>query len=111
MPAVRREIAPWAGWIGATLAAGLNHQTLADLVYFDCRYGHPANAVLLGAVSLAIAWAGALVSWRSRAAAEGEPEDNPRYFIALIGVMLAALYSLLIVMQVVSGLILPGCFR
>jgi hypothetical protein len=111
MPALRQDFAPWAGWITATLAAGLNHQTLADLVYFDCRYGHAGNAVVLGLLCLVIAWAGGLISWRARSASEGLPEANPRYFIALIGVMLPALYSLMILMQVMSGLIVPGCYR
>jgi hypothetical protein len=104
------RLAPWAGWITAPAAIALNHQGLGDLIFFDCRIGNPATAIVMGLVTLALAWAGGLVSWRARGPLEGS-EPGPRWFIAAIGLMTAALYSVTIIFQVLSGLIIPTCAR
>ena len=105
------RLRPWAGWISSALAAGLNHQGLADAIYFRCDAGNPASALGLGLVTLVIAWAGALISWRGGPAAAATPEPQTRLFIAIVAVMMAALYSVTIMFQVLAGLIIPVCFR
>ena len=107
----RTRIAPWAGWITATAAVAINHQGLADAIYFNCAIGNPVSGGVLAVCTLALAWAGALISWRSRRDGEGPPAFGNRYFIAVIGVLLAAVYSVTIVFQALATLLIPACFR
>lgn len=108
---IASKFQPWAGWISAAVAAALNHQGMADTIYFHCGAGNPVSAVALGVVSLIIAWSGVLISWRGRHAPPETVEPRTRQFIITVGLMMAALYSVTIVFQMLAGLIIPVCFR
>jgi hypothetical protein len=69
------------------------------------------TSAVVGLLTLLLAGAGALLSWRARrSAAEPNPEPQSRYFMALISVMLCGLFAVAIVLQTLAGFILPGCY-
>ena len=92
-------------------ALAINHQGIADLVYFHCDAGNPATVVVVGVATLVVAWAGALIAWRSRRSDAEDPDRRTRRFITLVGILMAGLYSVAIVFQILAGLIIPVCFR
>lgn len=105
------RFAPWTGWVSSGLAVVINHQGIADTVYFRCEAGNPVTVVVLGAATLVLAWAGALIGWRSRRSDTEDPDRRTRRFISLVGLLMAALYSVAILFQILAGLIIPVCFR
>ncbi len=109
--AAASRFAPWTGWVSSGLAVVINHQGIADTVYFRCDVGNPATVVVVGVATLALAWAGALIAWRSRSSDAEDPDRRTRKFITLVGLLMAALYSVAIVFQILAGLIIPVCFR
>jgi hypothetical protein len=110
---VRREIidrakyllVPWAGMLGAGFGWALSHQVGSDLVQENCKAANPIVMILIGLAGLAIAGFGALMSWRSIGR-----EDGGRKFVACVGVLMAALFSIAIFMQTAATLFLPACF-
>ena len=91
--------------LGAGFGWALSHQAGSDLVTDKCHTANPVVMILIGLVGLGIACFGGLVSWR----AAGN-EEGGRKFVAWVGVLMAALYSIAIVMQTLAALILPRCF-
>ncbi len=108
---VASRFTPWAGWISSGLALLINHQGIADLVYFHCEAANPVSTVVVGVASLALAWSGAIFAWRSRTSGADDPDRRTRAFITLVGLLMTALYSVAIVFQMLAGLIIPVCFR
>jgi hypothetical protein len=103
---------PWAGLIAGAVAWIAHHQAGSDLVFWDCRRGSPALTLGLGLACALVALAGAWISWRSVAEIDAtRPVTTARRFIGLLGVSAAALFTLTILAQSVSGLVLPGCLR
>ena len=109
---LRSPVAPWSGLIAAPVAWLLHHQGVSDASYFDCGYGNPASAVGLGLVSLLLLAAAASLSWHGRRADDAvHTEPQARWFLSMISLLLCALLGLAIGLQVMAGVIIPGCLR
>ena len=107
-----RPWAPWAGLAAAAAAVALNHQILADTVYFDCSRGNPLTVSATSVIALLLTIGGGLLSWRARGRGEDQgPEPRSRRFLALLSVMAAALAVFAIVLQLMAGMIVPTCAR
>lgn len=110
---VRREIVdrarylltPWSGMLGAGFGWALSHQAGSDLVQDNCNAANPVLMIVIGIIGLAIAGFGGLTSWRAAGREEGG-----RRFVAYVGALMAALFSVAIFMQTAATLFLPGCF-
>lgn len=87
-------------WFG-TQQFGSNH------AFAGCPSFSPLESLLLGLLALALIAGGGVLSlriWRS-----GTVEE-PRPFIALIGMLTSALLAVAIILQTAAGMIIPRCF-
>ena len=98
----------WAALAAGATAWFVSQQAGSDLSIAHCHASGPLAGIIIGLIALALAGVGALFShrvWdREAAEAEGKP------FIALIGMLTAALLAVAIVYQSVAALIIPSCF-
>lgn len=102
------HLVPWAGLIGAGFAWALAHQIGADSVFDDCRRGTTAFILAVNLIGLTLAVAGGYFSsciWRRRDESEG------RRFLGLAGLLFAALLSFALLLQAISGLLVPSCLQ
>jgi hypothetical protein len=98
----------WTALAAGTAAWFVSQQAGADLNMAHCHAGGPVAIVIIGLLALALAGGGAFLSWRVWERGGGEEEG--RSFIALVGVLVAALLSIAIVYQTAAALIIPSCF-
>lgn len=101
------HLLPWAGLIGGGFGWALTHQIGANLVQDRCQAGGPLTLALLGLLGLAVAAAGAFFSWslwRKQDAAQAT-----RTFLAALGLLAAALFSVAILFQTIAGFVIPRC--
>jgi hypothetical protein len=111
-PFLRSPVAPWSGIIAGPVAWLLMHQGLGDSLYFDCKVGNPLAAIVFGVISLAILAGAGWLSWLGRRSPEAEgPEPQARFFLSMIGLLLCGLFAVVVLLQLMAGLILPGCYR
>lgn len=104
----RRRIAlAWAAlFIGAAAWFG-SQQYGSNLAFAGCPSFSPLASLLLGLLALMLTGVGCFLSfgvWR------GGSVEEPRPFIALIGILASALLSIAILLQTAAGLIIPRCF-
>jgi hypothetical protein len=100
------HVAPWLGMLGAAAGWLVAHQLGSNMAFDDCRVGDAGFALVAGLIGLLIAAGGGYFSWdvwRRREETEG------RRFVGLLGLLLALLIGFAILLQSVSGLILPAC--
>lgn len=105
---LRAAYAPWAGLFLGALAWFLHHQLVSNVTYWECSRGGPWLTGGLGLVFALIAGLGGVVSWRARAAPDG-PRSGP--FAVWVSAGSAAIFAFAILLQALSGFIIPGCFR
>lgn len=108
----RSSLAPWAGVFLGAIAWFAQHQGASNAVYWDCRLGGPWLTAGTGVACAAVIVAGGLVSWKARAAPPSTP-DRPesRSFAGWVGAGTAAVFLFAVLLQTLSGFIVPGCFR
>jgi hypothetical protein len=97
---------PWLGLALAALGWAASHQLASDAILDDCRQGTPAFILLVCLGGLIVDLAGGLFSlavWRTAGGSRG------RLFLGLLGMLLAGLSGFAIVLQSLSGLIIPPC--
>lgn len=107
---VRRKpiehVAPWLGMLGAAVGWFLSHQLGSNAAFDDCRTGNAGYVLLVGLIGLALAAGGGFFSWDVWRRGD---ETQARRFLGLVGLLLALIAIFAIVLQSVSGLILPDC--
>jgi hypothetical protein len=98
---------PWAGQLSGPAAWAINTQLGYALVPWSCAHG--INLIpWVALIAALLAAAGGLVSWRVWR--DQAASDNAR-FVAVVGLLLAALFALVILMQGAAGLVFQGCER
>jgi hypothetical protein len=113
MRAVRTGMS-WAGLLAGPVAWGASTQANYSLVYWQCTHRSPVIPIL-ALCFLAVAAGGGLLSWRAwqRGGASFKPERelSTERFVSALGMMVAALFALIIIMQLAASLILDECIR
>jgi hypothetical protein len=97
--------APPAAW-GLQLLIGYGTITIACLN--DTKLAFEELSVIAGVITLA-AGAVALASWRDRGIAELEDTPNSDQFVAVVGVLLAVIFFVLIAATGLYGVALNAC--
>ena len=117
VPAHGRSLSLWAGVLGAPAAWGMQLQAGFSLVPWVCKTHHywVLHAITLAAVLLAAA--GGYVSWRDwQAAGRGSPDETDggptarTRFLGALGVIVSAMFVLLIIAQGVASFFLDACW-
>jgi hypothetical protein len=112
-PVTRRErikelMLPWGGLIGALLGWGATHQIGSNLAFDRCQTMSPLAAILILLLGAALAGGGAFLSWIVWR--RGEEESEPRRFLGLLGVGVAAIFATALLWQTLSSFIIPRCY-
>jgi drug/metabolite transporter (DMT)-like permease len=105
---VKELMLPWAGQIGAGVGWALTHQLGSNLAFDRCQVMSPLTAVLILLLGVGLAGGGAFLAhivWR-----RDEAESEPRRFLALVGMGMAALFSAALLWQTLSSFIIPRCY-
>jgi hypothetical protein len=106
------SLAPWAGVFLGAGAWFAHHQATSNTVYWNCEVGGPLFTGLLGLVFGFVALAGGWISWQARAAPPSSVDrPEPRNFGGVIGAGSAILFTFAILLQTLSGFIVPACQR
>jgi hypothetical protein len=104
----RKRIAfSWAALAAGAVAWFGSQQFGSNHAFAGCPSFSPLESLLLGLLALALIVGGGILSlriWRA-----GTIEE-PRPFVALIGMMTSALLSVAIILQSAAGMIIPRCF-
>jgi hypothetical protein len=115
MKGMLHPLAAWSGLAAGPFGWALSTQANYAWVTLRCQSGGVA-AVWVALASALLAVLGALVSWRSLRHVETAPALLPRKprterFIAMLGVGLGALFTLVILFQLAAALVFGGCER
>ncbi|MDX6805516.1 hypothetical protein [Terrihabitans rhizophilus] len=115
MMGYRRFSLPWAGLATGPAAWALSFQLNYVLVPWQCAHQLYPVPWAAGVLAL-VAAAGGLVSWRGWRGAEADARSLDRRpeterFLAALGVMSAALFTAIILLHGLAGLIFHGCER
>ena len=100
------HLAPWLGLLGAAVGWAVAHQLGSNMAFDDCRVGNGGFVLIVGLIGLLVAAAGGYFSWDVW---RKEEETQGRRFMGLLGLLLALLTGFAILLQSISGLILPSC--
>ena len=103
-----RAFRPWAGLVAAVLAGAVAHQFGAFGTFDDCFTVSPGPLLVVAAVCLVVALAGA---WVSAQVARVSSETAPRKLAAVISSGFATLILIATVLPMIASLILPPCFQ
>lgn len=98
---------PWAGLVGAFTGWSLTHQIGSNTSFDKCDVTPPLPMLLLGLLGLAVIVGGGLLSYRLF---RREGESGTRRFIALFCAMAAGVFSMALLWQTASSLIIPQCY-
>ena len=88
-----------------------------SLVQWTCGGGPPMVLHLISVFSLAVIGAGAFAGWQSlRAVPEGAPSDGSQpdqraYFMASLGLVMCALFAVIVVASAIPRWILDACHQ
>jgi hypothetical protein len=106
--------ASWSGLLAGPAAWAISTQLNYAIVPWQCAHG----VAIIPYISLALALLallGGVLSWRARkkggAPLKPERATGTENFVASLGLLAAALFALVIVMQGAASLILDGCVR
>jgi hypothetical protein len=99
---------PSAGVFVGAVAWSANTQLGYALVPWACARGSGLTITLLSLVLVAIASLGGWLSWRALSIGEQSTPSSAR-FLSSVGVLVSALFVLVIILQGAAGLIFTGC--
>ena len=112
MRLARSPYAPWAGLFVGAVAWFTHHQAGSNFTYWDCRASGGWLTVGLGLVALLVTAGAGFVSWRAcETPPDSQDGSNTRNFGGWVSAGSAALFAFAILLQMLTGLIVPGCFR
>ncbi|HEY8573017.1 hypothetical protein [Phenylobacterium sp.] len=108
---LRSGYAAWAGtFLGAV--AWFGHNQVSHAVYWNCDAAGPLLTAGTALLAIAVAALGGWISWNARPA-PAPPESTDRReghtFSGLVSTGAAALFIFAILLQGLSGFIVPGC--
>jgi hypothetical protein len=98
---------PWSALALGTAGYFLAHQIGSDSVFQDCRVGSPAMVIVGAIVGLVLI---ALGAFGSRRIYLSEAETPARKLVAVVGLMACGLYTLGIILFLVSSMVIPPCW-
>ena len=101
-------VRPWAGFLGAGTGWALAHQIGSNLDVQHCELMSPLVAVLIGFAGLSCAVGGGLYSYGVYR--RGEAATGARHFLSTVSMLTATLFSVALVWQTISSLIIPRCY-
>jgi hypothetical protein len=107
----------WAGLLAGPLAMLIELQVNYALVLWACSAGREWALHLVAALALCITLAGGLISWRNWRLAGAHWEDEgagviPRSrFMSIVGILMSALFALVIIAQWIPIFIYGPCQR
>ena len=101
------RLLPWLGCVGAVVGWGASHQVGSNAIFDDCAATGGAFAALVCAAGLIVTLLGGVASFSVWCGGAGRGEAGR--FIGLVSTLLAMLAAFAIILQLVSGLILPAC--
>jgi len=88
-----------------------------SLVQWTCGGGPPVVLHLISVVSLVVIAAGAFAGWQSLQAvpggapSDGSQPDQRAYFMALLGLLMCALFAVVVVAEAIPRWILDACHQ
>jgi len=104
----------WGGLLTGPGAWALSTQLNYSIVQWQCFHGVQVIPFIAAALAVVSLFGGAM-SWQARrheSLLSGRKQaDSTKAFVANIGVLAAALFALVIIMQGCASLILDGCLR
>jgi hypothetical protein len=101
------HLMPWAGLILASLSWFAAHQVGSNATIDNCEGGTPLFNLSVNLAGLALALIGGFYSWKIWRRGKGETEG--RRFVGLTGLLVAILLGFALLLQLVSGFIVPRC--
>ena len=101
------HLMPWAGLFLAGLAWFGAHQTGSNAAFDNCTATDWVFNATVNLIGLALAVAGGFFSWKIWR--RGADETEGRRFLGLTGILLAALLTFALILQLLSGFIVPRC--
>ena len=104
---IRDGFMPWAGLALGTTGYFLTHQVGSDSTFQDCRVGSPLVVILAMIAGLAVIALGAFWSWAVYSSREESPA---RRLIAVVGLVVCALYTIGVVLPAIASLMIPRCW-
>jgi len=99
---------PWAGLVAAVLAGAVAHEFGAFGTFDHCAAISPGPLLIVAAVCLVVALAGA---WVSAQVARVSSETPPRKLAGVISVGFALLVLMATILPMIASLTLPQCFQ
>jgi hypothetical protein len=107
----------WIGVLAGPVAWALDLTVSYAIVQWTCGGGPRIVLHLISLAALAIVAAGAMMSWRALAAAApgqredgSHPEERGR-FMAVLGLVMCAMFALVVVAAAIPRLVLDACHQ
>jgi hypothetical protein len=108
----------WAGVLGAPAAWAVQMELYYLLVPWACRTGHRWPLFVVPIVFVVLAALGGLLSWRDwERSGRGSPDTSDggpvarTWFLGMLGVMVSALFCMLILAQWIAAFFISPCWN
>lgn len=105
---VGQVMQPWAGLIAGLIGIVIAHQFGADGEFDDCQRFAPGPLLVVAALCILLALAGA---WASAIVIRRSPDESTAKTVAVISTGFALIASFGIVLPMIASVILPACFQ
>lgn len=99
---------PWTGLVVGVVALSIAHQFGSDGMFDNCAATGPGPLMVVSALMIAAALAGAFASWT---VFRKEAEPPARKVIAAISLGTSAFFILAMLLPIVAALVIPPCFQ
>ena len=114
-PAIRRELREdaelWTGLLGPPILWLIQFQTIYAIAGWGCELHSKLPLFLVSGFILLLAIATGVLASRYLRKPGAEPEAKRARFLARVGIMSAALFSLVIIAQAIATIMLSPCME